>query len=63
MEQQATNIDYYHADNKGLCPDNWCVKVGAMPTLSSYIDMDKLCSVVNNSTCDITAVSSQDSGK
>ena len=63
MEQQASNIDYYKADNKGLCPDNWCVKVGAPATLSSRIDMGKLCSAVNNSTCDINAFLSQDCGK
>ncbi|KAK2179578.1 hypothetical protein NP493_482g00019 [Ridgeia piscesae] len=62
MEQQASNIDYYKADNKGLCPDNWCVKVGAPATLSSRIDMGKLCSAVNNSTCDINAFLSQDCG-
>ncbi|KAK2179576.1 hypothetical protein NP493_482g00018 [Ridgeia piscesae] len=37
MEQQATNIDYYHADNKGLCPDN-CYLCGYIYYSSLLID-------------------------
>ena len=63
LEQQARNNGYTHADIKGLCPDNWCVKVGTFATKSSRIDMDRVRLAVNNSACDINAVVSQDSGR
>lgn len=63
LEQQAHNDGYKRLDILEKCPSNMCCVDGANDCIRSDIDMEKVCSDVNESAITAKAVVSHDPGR
>ena len=63
LEQQAHNDGYDKYDMQGAYPKTMCCVQGGADCLVSKLDMQKVCSAVNDAKCGVEAIVSLDPGR